>query len=108
MSQYYSLVDYKMAFFLVQYQVLLYAPMQDSFSIDQAFFKAPSKDCNIIHVHFHNALHQIAEDTKHAALECGRGITQAKGHPPVSICAKWAGEGGLLLVLYSNLNLKIA
>ena len=34
-------------------------------------------------------------------------MTQAKGHSPVSICAKWAGEGGLLLVFYNNLNLKI-
>ena len=39
-------------------------------------------------------------------LECGRGITQAKGHPPVSICAKWAGEGGLLLVKNSNITQK--
>ena len=29
-------------------------------------------------------------------LECGRSITQAKGYPPISICAKWVGEGGLL------------
>ena len=53
-------------------------------------------------------LHQITEDTKHASLECGMGITQAKGHPPVGICAKWADEGGLLLVFYCNLNLEVA
>ena len=53
--------------------------MQDSLQVDQAFFKAPSINCNIIHVDLHNALHQITEDAKHASLECGRGITQAEG-----------------------------
>ena len=97
-----------MAFFLVQHQVFLDTHMQDSLQVDQAFFKAPSINCNIIHVDLHNALHQITEDVEHASLECGRGITQAEGHPPVGICAKWAGEGGLLLIFYSNLNLEIA
>ena len=82
--------------------------MRDSFQVDQAFLEAPSINCNIIHVDHHNALHQITKDTEHASLECGRGITQAEGHPLVGICAKWAGEGGLLLVFYSNLNLEVA
>ena len=82
--------------------------MQNCFQVDQAFFEAPSINCNIIHVDFHNALHQITEDTEHASLECGRGITQAKGHPPVGICAKWVGEGGLLLVFCNNLNMEVA
>ena len=82
--------------------------MQKCFQVDHAFFEAPSINCNIIHVDFHNVLHQITKDTEHASLECGRGITQAKGHPPVGICAKWAGGGGLLLVFYINLNLEVA
>ena len=108
MSQHNSLVYHKMAFFLIQHQVLLNTSMQDYFQVDQAFFEASSINCNIIHVDFHNALHQITEDTEHASLECGKGITHAKEHPPVGICAKWAGESGLLLVFYSNLNLKVA
>ena len=82
--------------------------MQDSLQVDQAFFKAPSINCNIIHVDLHNMLHQITEDAEHSSLECDKGITQAEGHPHVGICAKWAGEGGLLLIFYSNLNLEIA
>ena len=108
MSQHNSLVDHKMAFLLVQHQVLLDTPMLDSLQVDQAFFKAPSINCDIIHVDLHNALHQVTEDAEHASLECGRGITQAERHPPIGICAKWAGEGGLLLIFYSNLNLEIA
>ena len=108
MSQHNSLVDHKMTFFLVQHQVLLDTPMQDSLQVDQAFFKALSINCNIIHVDLHNVLHQITKDVEHASLECGRGITQAEGHPPVGLCAKCAGEGGLLLIFYSNLNLEIA
>ena len=56
---------------------------------------------------FHIALHQITEDTEHASLEYGRGITQAKGHSPVGICVKWAGKGGFVLVSCSNFKLKI-
>ena len=97
-----------MAFLLVQHQVLLDTPMQDSLQVDQAFFKSPSINCDIIHVDLHNVLYQITEDVEHALLECGRGITQAEGHPPVGICAKWAGEGGLLLIFCSNLNREIA
>ena len=70
--------------------------MQDCFQVDQALFEAPSINYNIIHVDFYNVLYQITEDTEHASLECGRGITQSKGHLLVDICAKWAGEGGLL------------
>ena len=108
MSQHNSLVDHKMAFFPIQHQVLLDTPMQDSLQVDQAFFKAPSINCNITHVDLHNALHQITEDAEHASLECGRGITQAEGPPPIGICAKWASEGGLLLIICNNLNLEIA
>ena len=53
-------------------------------------------------------LHQIAENAKHTPLESGRCIAKAKGHPPIGIRAKWAGEGGFLLVFCSNLNLKVS
>ena len=92
---------------LGSYKVLLNTSMQDSFQVDQAFFEAPSIKSNIIHVDLHNALQQITEDTEHASLECGMCITQSEWHPPVGICAKWAGEGGCLLVFYSNLNLEV-
>ena len=97
-----------MAFFPTQHQVLLNTSIKDIFQVDQAFLEAPSINRNIIHIDLHNALHQITEDTEHASLECAKGITQAEGHPPVGICAKWAGESGLLLVFYSNLNLEVA
>ena len=74
MSQHNPLVDHKMAFFLVQYKNFLNASMQDSFKVDQAFFKTTPIYCDVIHVDLHNSLHQITENTKHASLECGRGI----------------------------------
>ena len=70
--------------------------------------KTPSIDCNVIHVNLHNALYHVTENTKHTSLKCGRGITQAKGHSSVCICAKWACEGGLFLVFYSNFNLNVS
>ena len=64
-----------MTLFSVQHQIFLNAPVEDSFQVDQAFFKTPSIYCNVVHVDLQNAFRQITEDTKHASLECGRGIT---------------------------------
>ena len=107
MSNHNSLVDHKMVLFLVKHQIFLNTPMQDGFQADQAFFKTPSIYCNVIHVDLHNALCQITEDTKHASLECGRVVTLAEGHPPVSMSPKWTGESGLFLVLCSNFDLEV-
>ena len=77
--------------------------------MDEAFVKAFPVDYDIIHVNLHNAFYQVTENTEHTSLECGRGITQAEGHPPpVSICAKRAGEGCLVLIVCSNFNLEVA
>ena len=81
--------------------------MQYGFQVDQAFFKNPSIYCNFFHIDLHNALHQITEATKHASLECGRGIALAERHLPISISHKWIGERGLFLVLYSNFDLEV-
>ena len=74
MPKHNSLVDHEMALFPVQHQIFLNAPMQDSLKVDRAFFETPSIYRNVVHVDLHNALCQITEDTKHASLECGRGI----------------------------------
>ena len=76
--------------------------------MDEAFVKAFPVDCDIIHVNLHNAFYRITENTEHTSLECGRGITQAEGHPPVGICAKRAGEGSLVLIVCRNFNLEVA
>ena len=81
--------------------------MEHSFKVGQAFLKSITIYGDIIHIYLHYALHQIAANAKHTPLESGWCIAKAKGHPPVGIRAKWAGEGGFLLVLYSNLNLKV-
>ena len=76
--------------------------------MDEAFVKAFPVDCDIIHVNLHNAFYHIIENTEHTSLECGRDITQAEGHPPVGICAKRAGEGSLVLIVYSKFNMEVA
>ena len=76
--------------------------------MDEAFIKAFPVDYDIIHVNLYNAFYHITKNTKHTSLECGRGITQAEGHPPVGICTKTAGEGSLVLIACSNFNLEVA
>ena len=107
MSQHNTLVYHKMALFPVQHQIFLNAPVHDCFKVDQAFFKTTPIYSDVIHVDLHNTLHQITENTKHASLECDRGITYAEGHPSVSISPKWTGESGIFLVLCSNFNLEV-
>ena len=76
--------------------------------MDEAFIKAFPIDRDIIHVNFHNAFYQVIENAEHTSLERGRGITRAEGHSPIGICAKGAGEGCLVLVIYINFNLEVA
>ena len=76
--------------------------------MDEAFVKAFPIDYDIIHVNLHNVFYHITENTEHTSMECGRGITQAEGHPNVGICAKRAGEGSLVLIICSDFNLKVA
>ena len=82
--------------------------MGHSFKVHQAFLKSITIFDDIIRINLHSALHQIVENVKHTPLEGGKCTAKAKRHPPVSIRAKWASEGGLLLVFYSNLNLKVS
>ena len=76
--------------------------------MDEAFVKAFPVDCVIIHVNLHNVFYHIIENTEHTSMECGRGITQAEGHPPVGISAKRAGKGSFVLIVCSNFNLEVA
>ena len=76
--------------------------------MDEAFIKAFPIDRDIIHVNFRNAFYQVIENDEHISLENGRGITQAEGHSPIGICAKGAGEGCFVLIIYSNFNLEVA
>ena len=51
--------------------------------------------------------HHITEDTEHAPLESGKCIAKAERHSSVGISSKGVSEGGLLLILHSDFNLKI-
>ena len=103
-----SLIHHKLAFLLIEHQVIFNAPIQHSFKVGQAILKNIPIYGDIIHIHLHNALHHIAKNAEHKPLESGRCFVEAKGHLLVGISAKWASEGGLLLVLYSNLYLKVS
>ena len=106
-SQYNSFVNHKMALLPVEHQVLFYAPLQDSLKISQTFFKIAYIYSDIIHVYFHYVLHHIAKHTKHTSLKSDRGIAKTKRHPPISIGAKWTSKGGIFLILWYNLYLKV-
>ena len=63
--------------------------------------------CKVIHKYFNEIFNEFREDAYHTPLKHTRCVTKPKRHPPVGECSEWAGECGLLLVLWLYGHLKI-
>ena len=97
-----------MTFFLIQIQILVFAPLKYCPQVMQALFKTGSIHCKIIHKDLHNFFCYIKKYTHHASLESTRSITQTKWHAPKSKCTKWVCKSGFLLILWCNSNFVIS